>query len=67
MTEHKCEYPHCEKESEYLNSVNKSLYQEHYDLWNFICEVVWSAHIKINPYKSRFNADELLPKKEEQS
>jgi hypothetical protein len=54
MPKTKCEYPNCPEEIEYLNSAGKHLCHTHYELCNFICEIVWSAPIEINPYKSRF-------------
>jgi hypothetical protein len=52
----KCAYPNCEKKSKFLTHSNKQLCPEHYELWNFICELIFGAKIEVNPYENRFEA-----------
>ena len=55
MKKNKCAYPGCENETNYKVRKNLSLCEEHYKLWRFIDELLFTAHVEINTRRSRFD------------
>ena len=49
-----CKYPDCNEEADYKTGGDLNLCHEHYNLWVFICRVLFERRVEVDPWYSRF-------------
>jgi len=54
----KCSYPKCEEEAKYSPRHDLHLCEEHYNLWSFIDNLMFTSKIEVNLRESRFKPEE---------
>ena len=54
----KCSYPKCEEEAKYSPRHDLHLCEEHYNLWSFMDNLMFTSKIEVNLRESRFKPSE---------